>query len=292
MTKELVVLSGKGGTGKTSLTACLARLAGGAVLVDADVDASNLPLLLGPDPKHREDFISGETACLDLSRCERCGVCATACRFGALTEDPSGGPPRLDTTACSGCGVCLRVCPRDAFTLVPRRAGQWHASRTAFGPLLFAELEPGQGHSGKLVSLLKETARGLAEKSGYERILVDGPPGVGCPVHAALSGADRLLLVAEPGVSSLHDAERVLGLADHFGVAACLCVNKWDLDPDGAEKLESMARSQGVLVMGRIRYDPAFQDAIHHGRDLLVEDPTRPAAAEVTALWNSLEPFV
>jgi len=292
--KELVVLSGKGGTGKTSLTACLARLAGSSLLVDADVDASNLPILLNPQPKHREEFFSGETAVVDPERCVGCGTCAKDCRTGSLHPHEKGANAcfQVDPTSCSGCGLCLSLCPHGAIRLVPRLAGEWRLSQTPFGPLLHAELRPGSGHSGKLVAFLKSSGRKLAESLGIERLLVDGPPGTGCPAHATLSGADRLLLVAEPGLSGIHDAERVMDLADRFGVAVALCVNKWDLDPEGTSRLERLARENGALFVGKIRYDLAFKTALRQGKDLLAAAPQSGGADDLRALWQSLEPFV
>ncbi len=287
--KEWVVLSGKGGTGKTSVTASLARLSGPSVLVDADVDASNLALLFDPAPKHREDFYSGETASILIDRCASCGLCTTVCRSEAFVKaKPGQGAFRIDPTACSGCGGCVEVCLNQAVKLSPRLAGEWFISMTDLGPIVHAELLSGAGHSGKLAAFVRDWGKKICLKSNYERIWVDGPPGTGCPVHATLSGAGALLLVAEPGLSGVHDAERILDLAASFGIPTALCVNKWDLDPEGTANLEKAAEESGAQIAGRIRFDQTFRAALRQGMDIIRYDPGSAGALDVKSLWNCL----
>lgn len=250
---ELVVLSGKGGTGKTSVTAALAALAGRSVLADCDVDASNLPLILNPQLRRQEPFTGGSRAVINPNECLACGKCMELCRFDAISGN---GPANefaphtflVEPTSCEGCGVCHDHCPAHAIELLPAENGEWFVSDTRFGPLVHARLHPGQGNSGKLVALVREQARRVAREAGIRRILIDGPPGIGCPVIACLNGANRILAVTEPTPSGEHDLERVLALARHFEIPAWVCVNKHDLNPAATARLERRAIGLGATV--------------------------------------------
>ncbi len=281
---ELVVLSGKGGTGKTSVLASLAALAGDAVIADCDVDAPDLHLVLDPQQVRRHDFISGLRAVVDADACTACGLCVEHCRFDAVTCHD--GPAAIETVACEGCGVCALVCPERAVAMVPRRAGVWMRSRTRFGPMVHARLAVGGSSSGKLVSLVKQQARLTAELEGRPLMLVDGPPGTGCPVIASLSGASMALVVTEPTAAGLHDLARVLELARHFRVPAAVCVNRWDLYPEGASAIVERAEADGVPVLGRIAYDPQVT-AAQVAATTVVEWGGR-AALDIRRLWNRL----
>lgn len=286
--RELAVLSGKGGTGKTSVMASFAVLAGEAVLADADVDASNLSLLLAPSVRARGLFHAGSLAVIDPDRCDGCAACREACRFGAITRGSgdAGAAFSVDPLSCEGCEVCVGRCPRGAISVQRRLAGEWFESETRAGLMVHARLEPPGENSGKLASFVKARARRLAKERGSAWVLVDGPPGVGCPAIAALSGATETLLVAEPTVSGLHDFERVAQLAAHFRVSAALCVNKWDINPDAALRLEENARRMRVRPIGRVRMDPAVTAAQRRGRAVVEEDS--PAAREIRRLWSAL----
>jgi len=281
---ELVVLSGKGGTGKTSVLASLAALAGDAVIADCDVDAPDLHLVLDPQPGRREDFMSGCRAVVDADVCSACGLCVERCRFDAITCDD--GTAAIETLACEGCGVCALVCPERAVSMVPRRAGEWMRSRTRFGPMVHARLAVGGSSSGKLVSLVKQQARLAAEQERRPLVLVDGPPGTGCPVIASLSGASLALVVTEPTAAGLHDLARVLELARHFRVPAAVCVNRWDLYPEGASAIAERAAQDGVPVVGRIAYDPQVTAAQIAGTTV-VEWGGR-AALDIRHVWDRL----
>ncbi len=286
---ELVVCSGKGGTGKTSVLASFAALsAGGAVLADADVDAANLHLVLAPRRCHAEPFISGHVAVIRQQDCTGCGTCHDLCRFDAIVREPGGDGWRfrVDPAACEGCGVCVHFCPTGAIDFPDARCGEWYLSETPYGPLVHARLEPGAENSGKLVTLVREKARQEAERAGRELILVDGPPGIGCPVTAALTGADVVLLVAEPSLSGLHDLERVVELAAHFGVRALACVNKADLSEELTGRIEQWCAERGVPVAGRIPFDPAVTRAQLEGRSLVEAAPGSAAGRAVRALWE------
>ncbi len=283
--KELVVISGKGGTGKTSITASFAALAGNAALADCDVDAADLHLLLKPRIIERHEFFSGNEAVIDPARCGGCGACVGSCRFGAVGF--SGGHVAVDPYACEGCGVCVRVCPEHAVNFPERRCGEWYESETQYGPMVHARLAPAGENSGKLVTQVRRAARAVAGRLGLDLVLVDGPPGIGCPVIASISGASAVLVVAEPTVSGEHDLERVLRLAGHFGVPAMICVNKWDLNPETARRIELKAGRYGAVPVGRISYDHTFTEAMVNGK-LVVHYSESEAAKGISEVWRNL----
>jgi len=291
--KELVVVSGKGGTGKTSIVAALARLADGAVFADCDVDAANLSLLLGGEPRRHASFVGGKRARIRASLCAGCGSCEEVCRFSAITSDgprDDGLPEsrRIDPVACEGCGACTYACPSpDAILLEPEVSGVWSISDTAWGSLVHAELEPGEESSGKLVTLVRREARRLAQVEEVDLVVSDGPPGVGCPAIAAMTGADLVLAVTEPTPSGLHDLWRVLDLAAHFEVPAAIFVNKWDLNPELADRVTAEAESWKAQVLGRLRYDERVTHALVRGDTIL--DGPEDLAEGVRALWRRLE---
>jgi MinD superfamily P-loop ATPase len=286
--KELVVISGKGGTGKTSLVASFAVLAGNAVIADCDVDAADLHLILHPAEKARHEFRSGYVAEIEKRLCEGCGICTELCRFGALIESQGFGynSVHVDPHACEGCGVCVRVCPNRAIKLKEKVAGDWMVSDTRVGPMVHARLAAAADNSGKLVTTVRQNAKMLAEQSGRALILVDGPPGIGCPAVAAFGGASQCLVVAEPTVSGCHDLERVLALAKHFRVPASVCVNKWDINPAQTEKIERFAETAGATVVGRVRYDPAVTKA--QIQALATVETDAPSGADIRGVWDAL----
>lgn len=289
---ELVVLSGKGGTGKTSVTASLAALAEQPALADCDVDASNLPLVLDPRVRRRETFFGGLRARIRPDHCTACGKCEEVCRFDAIFFDGPGNGRvprtfRVDPLVCEGCGVCFHFCAETAIELVQTDGGEWFLSETRFGPLVHARLRPGQGNSGKLVTLVREQARQTARERGRSLVLIDGPPGVGCQVMASLTGASMLLAVTEPTPSGEHDLERVLALARHFEIPAWVCVNKHDLNSTVTARIERSAAELGATVVGRIPYDPDVTAAQRQGRPV-VEHDHGPAAQAMIQLWKKL----
>jgi MinD superfamily P-loop ATPase len=283
---ELVVISGKGGTGKTSVVASLAALARPVVVADCDVDASDLHLVLEPAIEQCHGFEGGAKARIKPGYCTACGKCEELCRFDAIYFDGPGNGSvprtfRVDPTACEGCGVCARFCAEAAIELEPVRSGQWFVSRTRCGPLVHARLDPAEGNSGKLVSLLRQQAKELAWRDGG-LILCDGSPGIGCPVIASLTGATLALIVAEPTLSSLHDLERVWALCRHFSLPAILAVNKWNLNPSITEQIEAHARQWQLPAAGRIRYDASVSEAQIQRRSIVEHDP----AGGLKCLWD------
>jgi len=289
--KQLVVISGKGGTGKTTVAASFVALAEKVVAADCDVDAANLHLLLDPQVRESEDFVGHREPRFDPEKCTGCGACIENCAFDALgIED---GLPRLDPFACEGCGLCARVCPTEAVDLHPVVTGQFFVSETRYGPLVHARLGVGQENSGKLVTQVRSRAAELAESNGARWLIVDGAPGIGCPVIASLAGADAVLVVTEPTPAGRSDAERVLRLASHFQIPALVCVNKWDLNPEETTALEGAAsamdlRPRPPCLVGRIPYDDAVPRALCQGVPL-VEPTDGRAARAIRALWERVE---
>ena len=276
--KELVIISGKGGTGKTSMTASFAVLSGCCVLADCDVDAADLHLILRPQVHRQEIFMSGHAAVIREADCTQCGLCETLCRFDAIHN------LKVDAVGCEGCGVCVEFCPVSAIDFPEQACGSWFVSTTPSGEMVHARMHPGAENSGKLVSLVRQEARRIAEQNQTDFILVDGPPGIGCPVIASITGADAVLVVSEPTLSGEHDLKRVLQLAKHFRVQAMVCVNKWDINPDMAQRIEALAGSMGAAPVGRIPYDAAVTEAQVNGCSL-VEHSQGAAAQAVKDVW-------
>ena len=287
---ELVILSGKGGTGKTSITASFARLAERPVIADVDVDAADLHLLLSPTLRETYQFFSGHLAVVMEEVCCNCGVCLPDCRFDAVREpDPALGHATywIDPSACEGCGVCLQTCPMDVIDFPERHCGEWMISDTACGPMVHARLGVAAENSGKLVTTVRQTARRIAEENNHSLILVDGPPGIGCAVIASLTGATHTLIVTEPTLSGAHDLDRVLALTRHFGIPAWVCVNKWDINEEITEQIERQARLAGAQIAGRVRYDPTVTTAQLQAHPVV--DSNCPSAVDIRALWHKLD---
>lgn len=279
--KEVVVLSGKGGTGKTSIVGSLAALAEDKVLADCDVDAADLHLLLSPSERMRNEFWSGQVAHIDEDKCTECGLCQELCRFNAIEDF------RVDAVSCEGCGFCFHVCPVEAITMSERMAGYWFISDTRYGPLVHARLGVAQENSGKLVAVVRQQAKQIAEEQGLDYIISDGPPGIGCPVISSLSGAGLALLVTEPSLSGIHDLERVLGVCRHFGVPAMVCINKYDLNEENTRQIEDQCLSQGVEVAGRIPFDNVVTESIVQGVPV-VEYSDGNVTREIERMWHLL----
>ena len=287
--EELVVISGKGGTGKTSLTASFAVLAGNAVLADCDVDAADLHLILTPRILERHEFRSGHEAVIRAEKCVGCGICQEYCRFDAIgmVREANRRPTfAVDAVSCEGCGVCVRFCPVKAIDFAERVSGEWMLSETRCGPMVHARLGLAAENSGKLVATVRGEARRIAAENGNGLIIVDGPPGIGCPVISSLTGATLALVVTEPTVSGEHDLERVLALTKHFSIPTAVCVNKWDINPEMAERIERKARGADARIVGRIRYDSAVTAA--QIRELAVVETDAPSAEDMRQVWDNL----
>jgi MinD superfamily P-loop ATPase len=279
--KEVVVLSGKGGTGKTSIVGSFAVLAERKVLVDCDVDAADLCLILNATVRQTNEFWSGQTALIDEDMCKKCGLCAGYCRFNAIKGF------RVDPVSCEGCGFCSRLCPVEAIKMKEELSGHWFVSDTTYGKLVHARLGIARENSGKLVAVVREQARKIAEGQGADIIISDGPPGIGCPVISSLSGADLALLVTEPTLSGRHDLERVIGICRHFNVPALVCVNKYDINEDNTRQLEDYCRRQNLDIAGEIPYDNAVTDAMIQGKTV-VECGHNGAAKNIKNMWEKI----
>jgi len=282
MIRELVIISGKGGTGKTSVAASLACLAQNKVIADCDVDAADMHLVLKPEVKQSTVFEGGKKASINRNICTSCGECIRYCRFDAISGDCI-----VDQIACEGCGVCAHFCPVSAIEMKPHVSGNWFVSDTCHGPLVHARLGIAEGNSGKLVTLIKKKAREIAYEKGYELVIVDGSPGTGCPVIATMSGAAIALIVTEPTVSGIHDLKRVYELARHFNVKTAVCVNKADINPDNVAAIKAFCSSNGIPVVGEIPYDTDVTRAQIAGTSV-VEHSDGPAASEIRKLWNEV----
>ena len=284
--KELVILSGKGGTGKTSLTSAFAGLAENMMLCDADVDAADLHLIMDPDVLETHDFAGGYEAEIIPDECTGCGQCMTLCRFDAVKPVKGTGIFHIDGLDCEGCGVCADLCPESAIKFDKKICGQWFASKTRFGDMIHARLGIAEENSGRLVALVREEARKRVLADRIDLLLTDGPPGIGCPVIASMGQASAVLIVTEPTVSGIHDMERVAQLAAHFRLPAMICINKYDLNPDQAKAIEAIAEKRNIKFVGKIPFDPAFTQAMVQGKSIMETHADSPAATEIRQIWK------
>ena len=277
--KQLTVISGKGGTGKTSITAAFAALAD-AVLADCDVDASDLHLILNPDIKKTEEFHGLEIASIDKEKCIDCKECHNACRFDAIDEDIN-----LIKERCEGCGVCEYVCPVNAISMVERDSGFSYISETRFGPMSHAMLLTAEEASGKLVTVVRENAKKLAAEAGRDTIVIDGPPGTGCPVISSITGVDLVLIVTEPTLSAIHDLQRILDVANHFSVPAVVCINKYDINTENTGRIEDYCNKNDIKIVGKLPYDTVFTEAMIHEKSV-VEYSDSEVARIIKQMWE------
>jgi len=290
--KELVVISGKGGTGKTSIVASFASLAKNSVFADCDVDAADLHLVLEPNIKEKADFSGGKQASIVREKCISCGKCRALCQFDALHLNGAGNDIvaktfTVDPISCEGCGVCARFCPVDAIEFKDCINGQWYISDTRFGTMVHAKLGIAEENSGKLVTLIRTQAKAIAEKENKDLIIVDGSPGIGCPVIASITGANVVLIITEPTLSGLHDLERVAQLAEGFEIPVVVAINKFDLNTEMSDKIEQYARESNIKVVGKIRYDKAFTKA-QIMKTSLVEYTSSASADDIKTLWQNV----
>jgi MinD superfamily P-loop ATPase len=298
--KQILVISGKGGTGKTILTASFAALAQNKVMVDCDVDAADLHLILHPTIKETYAFKSGKTARINASSCislvmrksavesnntiirDDCTRCSDVCRFDAISKDFV-----IDPVSCEGCGLCSRVCPCQAIVMEENNSGEWYISDTQYGPLVYAKLGIAEENSGKLVMQVRKAAKELADKQGRDFVIIDGPPGIGCPVITSLSGVDMAVIVTEPTLSGLHDMQRVMEVAEHFKVAVGVVINKFDLNVEQSGVIKEFCAVHGVPVLGEIPFSPEVSASIVQG--IPAVDFCKDGTAEkIIAVWEQV----
>ena len=281
---EIVVISGKGGTGKTSVCAAFAHLMHDGIICDLDVDAPDLHIILEPDYAAKHVFVSGHEANIDQDSCTRCGECARLCRFESILENETGYA--VDPLRCEGCGVCAALCPAEAIRLTDKLCGEWYESQSRFGPMIHAQLAPGEENSGRLVTLLKQKARERAKEQGLETILCDGSPGIGCPVISSLSGASMAVAVVEPTPSGRHDFARIADLCDHFRIPVCVIINKSDLSSSECEAIEGICALRGYLIAGKLPFSNDVVSAMIRKR-AVTETESRLASA-VESAWEAV----
>ena len=281
--KEFTIISGKGGTGKTTITASFAALAKNAVLVDCDVDAADLHLILNPEVLKTEKFSGMNIASKNLDKCIDCGICKEHCRFNAIDDDFN-----IILHKCEGCGVCEYVCPEEAIEMVERDSGESYISNTRFGPMAHAKLNIAEEASGKLVAVVRQDAKKLAKKYQKDLILIDGPPGIGCPVIASISGVNLVLVVTEPTLSAIHDMERILGLAEHFRIKATICINKFDINLENTKKIEEYCQKENLEIIGKLPYDNITTKAMIEGKSV-VEFSNDEFSKTLVDMWKKVE---
>lgn len=290
--KQIVVISGKGGTGKTVITASLAALAENKVMADCDVDAADLHLLLHPEVKEKHPFTAGKTPVIDYDKCIKCGKCLAHCRFEAIEclKDKKGQPEKfvIDPISCEGCAVCSHLCPVEAINMEENDSGQWFISETEYGPMVHAKLGIAEENSGKLVAVVRQQAKLIAEQDNKDYVIIDGPPGIGCPVIASLSGVDAALIVTEPTLSGMHDMERVASVSKHFGVKTFVCINKYDLNMENSEKIEELCRDSGIEVLSKIPFDKKMVESLVKGVPVVQYNASR-LSAEIKYLWDKIK---
>jgi len=290
--KQLVILSGKGGTGKTTVAAALVHLASQEapiVIADADVDAANLELVLSPTRLEEHDFLSGQVAVIQAQACSACGKCVEVCRFDAVF--PCNGNYAVDALACEGCAACFYQCPAGAIRMEEQHAGQWYCSQTRFGPLFHARLFAGQENSGKLVTVVRRQAWLWARDTAARLLLIDGPPGIGCPVIAASTGVNVALVVTEPTVSGVHDLQRILSAIAHFGVLALVLINKADLNLKKVQEIESFCASNGIEVVSHVPFDTVVTRAMVHGQPVTTYTDNA-VSVELRNAWKRIKGYL
>jgi MinD superfamily P-loop ATPase len=281
--RQIAILSGKGGTGKTTLTAAFSVLTGKIVVADCDVDAPDLHMLLHPEIIKRNEFKGSKLAQIDQMKCIKCGLCREKCRFNAITENIE-----VDQYSCEGCGVCTIVCPVNAVRLIERVSGQVYTSKINYGFMVHATLNPGEANSGKLVALVRLNAKVIAEKEGIDLILIDGPPGIGCPVIASVTGIDAALIVTEPTLSGIHDLERVVQLLEHFKIKPLLCINMYDVNKNNADKILAFCKGRGIEVVGTIPFNPKVTEAMVNGKTIVEYSPRSDVTNEIRSIWEKI----
>jgi len=281
--KQITILSGKGGTGKTTITAAFAVLAREAVVADCDVDAPDLHMLLHPEILETREFRGSKMAVINESKCIKCGICREKCRFDAITQDLT-----VDPFSCEGCGVCAIVCPVNAVTLTERISGYAYISKIKYGFMAHALLNPGESNSGKLVTVVRQNAKLLAEREKAGLVIIDGPPGIGCPVIASVTGVDAGLVVTEPTMSGIHDLERAIQLLRHFNVRPFVCVNMYDINEDNTNKISRFCKENSVEVIGKIPFNPVVTEAMVNGKSVMEYSPKCDVAKDIATMWDRL----
>ncbi len=283
--KQLAIISGKGGTGKTTIAAAFAALARNKVMVDCDVDAADLHLLLHPRVLKQEKYYGGRSPRVDLDKCTQCGLCKEVCRFHAIENGV------VDYVSCEGCAFCSHVCPESAIVMEEAFSGDWFVSDTPYGPFVHARLGIGEENSGKLVTVVRKQAMEIAKEKDLRLILIDGPPGIGCPVRASLTGVNLILATTEPTLSGIHDLERILKLAEHFKIPSSVCINKFDINSENTERIVAYCENNGSRIIGKIPYEPKVVEALVK-RKTVMEYPSNGVETIIQQMWKQVETYL
>jgi len=281
--KQLTIISGKGGTGKTSITAAFASLAENVVLADCDVDAADLHLILKPEIKKTSGFHGLKIAAINEETCIKCKKCYENCKFSAIDEEIN-----IIKESCEGCGVCKYVCPVNAIEMIDRDSGFSYISETRFGPMSHAMLKTAEEASGKLVTVVRENAKSLAEEKKKNLIIIDGPPGIGCPVISSISGVDLVLIVTEPTLSAIHDLKRIIGVAHHFNIPAVVCINKYDINEENSEEIQRYCENNNIDVVGKLPYDIIVTEAMIHEKNI-IEYSDGEFSKQIVEIWDNIK---
>lgn len=282
---EILIISGKGGTGKTSLTAAFAHLADNTIICDLDVDAPDLHLLLHPNTQQTHEFFSGYQAVIQPDLCDGCDTCRQMCRYDAV--QPGIPAPVIDPLKCEGCKVCVEFCPSDAIAFTSKHCGNWFCSDTRFGPMVHAQLFPGEENSGRLVAVLRQRAKEMAQAQAQPLILSDGPPGIGCPVISSVSGVNLAVIVTEPTPSGIHDLERIVSLCDHFKIPVAVIINKYDLSEKITQEIEAFCREHDGSIVAKLPHDPVFVHAMLEGK-AVTEYANGHISREIRRAWDHI----
>ena len=283
---EVAILSGKGGTGKTCLSAALATIKNEMVIADCDVDAANLHLILQPENYFEEKFISGQKAHIDYSTCTNCGLCIDYCRFDAITY--TKGQVTISETSCDGCQLCERICNSQSITMIPSDKSRWYIGNYRNGKIVHARLAPGEENSGKLVNVVREQARQTAKETGFESIIVDGPPGTGCPVISAMTGVNKVIIVTEPSNSGFHDMKRVLELVENFKIKSYVLINKYDLNEELTKGIETWCDEQNITLVGKLPFYAPMVHAMLKGESIIEHMPDSEVSKEILSICNTV----
>lgn len=281
---EIAVISGKGGTGKSSLSAAFATLDGKVVLVDCDVDAANLYLLFHPTHDEVVEFVGSSKAVIDYNLCTHCGLCINYCRFDAISY--VDGEVRITEEFCDGCHLCARICPENAITMVKNNKSRMYSGIFRNGKMIYGRLAPGEENSGKLVNLLREKAKKVADENAMETILLDGPPGIGCPVISTITGVHRVVIVIEPTLSGLHDLERVLDIAEKFELKPWVVINKYDINQEIRAAIKAYCNDRNVAIAGEIPFDQRVVESMVDCKSITEWAPNSIVSHEIRKIWN------
>ena len=285
--KEITILSGKGGAGKTSVAAALASLAPNSVFCDCDLDAADLHLILTPEIREEYEFDSGSLAIINSELCTNCGLCEENCRFDAIHPNQSG-LPEVNSFQCEGCRLCERICPADAISTVKNTNNHWFVSDTRFGPMVHARMGAGEENSGRLVTEIRRKAKEIALNQNAATIISDGPPGIGCPVIASLTGTGIVLMVVEPSLSGLHDAQRMYELVQSFRLPVFAVINKFDINKEITQKAENFLAENKIPLLGKIPFETDLVESMIHAKTITEFAPNNPVSKELKSIWQKI----